>query len=795
MPVSTLPFQAPSSSKSPHHHTGSEENDCISILDGARHALNAYLAQPSENNRRELLAKELVAASAAVALFARKDSGDPAVAVALDLIRGMSAAGVLVSLAPELARIQTPGRSQKFWPGLLARMLVQPPWQSPRAPSFSDVPDWLWEDYSAWIFTAPHSFQSETEADAFADFTAVRMAELAQWTGRNLGSPTVRGALQSYLTNFSFLPLTVSASSLKRHAELHRRLLTTGNRFDSSVTASTGVRQGRALRVAFVATHPSSIPEYSRQLDSERFEISLYVLEGAAEANGGDGNAASFAILSLLKSGNRTRQFQALASELADQLSELQTANLDVVIFTEELTASNGRLHQLAMHRLAPLHVCAGATISTGLPTMDLLVATAAEAVSEEMAEQFSERLAIRQGCHLTFNDLQVCDQMEGGARERLGLPADAFVVTTVARSIEITPTIKRAWAEVLSQVPHAFIVIQLLHSGALPAGAMESFATGWDDACTKVGIGSERVLILGGTIESLTQLQPLVKASDVFLDVGAFAEPDLLNVPLSLNVPIVAVSGATFRAQRGAGLLRSLGLEALIASDESHRARLVAELAQSSEQMTAFRTKLSHALATLPLCRDQLAIAESLSLLLEDAYDELHERGAAEFKKGTPLYVASRENTSVAELLRQAEDDFVSRDFVAVMGCAQRIFRAWPAHAAGRSLLGRVYMALGQNGRAVDYLLAAVQTCNDATMWFDLAVALYRNNQRQQSVQALETTLRLDAKRTDAWAMLVELAREIGADDFANDALTAFAEIAPSDPRVRLLRSQAGIV
>jgi tetratricopeptide (TPR) repeat protein len=194
-----------------------------------------------------------------------------------------------------------------------------------------------------------------------------------------------------------------------------------------------------------------------------------------------------------------------------------------------------------------------------------------------------------------------------------------------------------------------------------------------------------------------------------------------------------------------------------------------------------------------LPLCRDQLAVAESLGVLLEEAYDELHAQGPQNFKKGKPIAITNEATFSIEDALQRAEDGLAAGDFGAALKCAQQVLRVSPAHATARAMVGRANMGLGQFGRAVEYLLAAVQTSDNPVIWFDLAVALYQNDQRQQAVQALETTLRLDGTRTDAWAMLVELAREVGANDIAAEALTAFAQLAPSDPRVALLQSQAG--
>jgi predicted O-linked N-acetylglucosamine transferase (SPINDLY family) len=787
--ISLLPHVAPPVNRSTES-AGiiAEEADVLDLVDSANCALADYVAKPADAALRLGLADLLRKTSAAISFLPRKNPSHPAVAAALDLVRALSESGVSGGLFDDQSRLDlSDARERKHWPQLIARMLLQPAWQPPCAPSFADVPDWLWADYSAWIFSAPHFFHQPGEADAFAAEAARKMEELVHWVGRNVGSPTVRSALQAYLANFSFLPLTVSNGDLKRHAELHGKLLTTNVRIDKSITATTGGRYGRTLRVAYIGATPASIPESSRLLDPERFEISLYVLDGAEEANGADANAASFAILSLLKSGNRTRHFQALAPGLADQLSELQTANLDIVIFTDELAATDGRLHQLAMHRLAPLHVINGATISSGIPNADLFVSSRSECGQTEIAGQFSERLAIREGCHLTFGDMPMLDQTKASARTRLNLPADAFVLMSAARSIEISPEVQEACVGVLRTSPNVRLVLQLLHAASLPPGAIESFAADWDRSLEEAGVASDRLMILAGTVESLAHLQSVVIAADVFLDLGAFAEPDLLHVPLALHKPIVSIEGNTFRARRGAGLLRSLQLDDLIAQDFTQLRQRVEWLAKCPAELESLSLKLRSETERLPLCRDHLAVAESLGLLLENAYDDLHGGGSREFRRGKAIETCADGSFSVGENLKRATEALTNRDFTTATHAARDVFRVVPAHAGARWIFGLARLELGQSQQAIDYLLAAVQNSDNAATWFDLAVALYRNSQHEQAVQALETSLRLDGTRTDAWAMLIELAHEVGAQELAGEALSTLTQLAPLDPRIAI--------
>ncbi|MEO7598355.1 MAG: tetratricopeptide repeat protein, partial [Opitutus sp.] len=652
-------------------------------------------------------------------------------------------------------------------------------------------PDWLWGDFATWIFAAPRTFSQLGEANQYAEHALCRMEELARWVGRNFGSSAVRAALDSYLRSFSFLPLAVSNDTLKRHAEVHGRLLTAGVKANAGIVATTGDRVGRALRVAFIGYSPGSIPEFSRLMAPDRFEISLYVLDGADEANGAGDNAVPFAILSLMQAGNRTRQYQGLSSNLTDQLSELQTANLDAVVFCDELAATDGRLHRLAIHRLAPLHVFVNSTVTSGLPPSDLMFVGNNSGPDDSLRKSFTERLSFRPGCGFTFAEIPAFTGDRSEPRVALNLPSGAFLMMTAGRMLEITPELRASWIQILKTNPRVSLGIQLLHTGELIKGDVEAWAAEWDRALVEMGIATDRVLIFGAAPESLVDLQRILAPADLFLDVGAFGESELLNVPLSLSIPIVTTEGVTWRQRRGAGLLLSVGLEDLIARDEPHLREIVQRLASDpkghDEVVVRIRTKLQR----LPLFHDQLAGAENLSSAIEQAYDDLHATELRVFRNGPPLTPALEHLGGIESALREGESALANGEHRNALKHARDVLRVSPSNFEARRIVGVVCLANQEYARAVDYLLAAVQTFDDAGTWYSLAVALYRNGQKGEAVQALETTLRVDATRVDAWALLVELAIEVGADELAREALDAFAQLAPDDARVVTLTQQ----
>ncbi|MET0262464.1 MAG: hypothetical protein ABW223_06175, partial [Rariglobus sp.] len=115
----------------------------------------------------------------------------------------------------------------------------------------------------------------------------------------------------------------------------------------------------------------------------------------------------------------------------------------------------------------------------------------------------------------------------------------------------------------------------------------------------------------------------------------------------------------------------------------------------------------------------------------------------------------------------------------------------AIPHDLTTRHHQGKDLLAFGRADRAVVYLLAAIEDPHaDAAVWHDLALALHANNQPADAIQALETSVRLDANRLDAWLLLADWATDFGHTELVNEITEVVSELAPADPRVVALHS-----
>jgi protein O-GlcNAc transferase len=666
--------------------------------------------------------------------------------------------------------------SGQGWNGLLAAMLLVPSWQLSKTPALDDVPDWLWSDYVAWLFTAPLRFSS-TELDAGSDHGAKRLRDLERLVNRNTGSATIRAALNGYLQASGKTIASGDASVWRQQVESRGKLLARVHlRGRCDYDPVVNPRHGRRLRVGFVARdfgpNPSTYSALAcfEQLDAKAFDAFLFPLIANETPE------AQYCL-------RRARASQALPEGIAERVSALRNAQLDVVVFVGDLDAEWSDLAELALHRIAPLQVVNHRSgYSTGLPEIDLYVSG-----SELSPAAFTERLGVVRGpAHsIAFAQVDGLPVPALATREEVGLPVDRSVFVTLVDVAGAEQSRLDKWAEILAQNESTHLAIAFAHEG--PGSELTRFCSAVDRALAKHDVEQTRVTIFPTSAVRPHESRALIALGDVFLDAdggsfGAWATAEALRA----GVPVVAASNRPDYAP--AFMLESLELADFAATDLETYGRLALSLIADTVRRKKIRERISAAMEATPAFMDTLAASDAFGALLESAFDELASLGRADFRKQTdPVRCFGVENPGEsvdAGLAAHANGDI---DTAAME--ANLALRSAPADTRVRYLQGLVLHAQGNNSRAVDYLIAAVQR-SDATsaMWFSLAKALRDNRQPGEAIQVLETCIRLDGGNVEALFMLHELAEAAGATEIARDVLECLKHAAPEDPRVLAL-------
>ena len=721
----------------------------MELLAALDRALAATLAEPvcvEARRRFEWARREL---ALALAEWPKRERAHPVWVQMRGAISRLSASGAQdFPPAPADAVVLASLRLNE-WTGLAALMVLMPAWRCERAPRLSQVPDVWWGSYTEWLLSPPQGFSLTGDAERYAQHVLVHLQELSGWVHKNSGSVAVRSAADAYLRVSNVIQLYFSKGDLREHAELRagilRRLLAER---DGGLDVFALPREGRRLRIGFVNRHFGSqtetyttIPSFE-QLDPERFEVTLFTCRQDQ---------------SVLEQYCRSKVtgFELLPADLAGQLAVLRAAALDVVVFGTNVTAVTHEITRLALHRVAPLQVVNNSScITAGMPTVDLYVSGELTETANAGAH-FTERLGLLPGPTHAFNyEADRQQPVQVWSKTALGIPEDAFLFVSAANYYKVIPEMREAWARLLAAVPGSRLLLHPFNPNWSSDYPIKRFCAEFEAVLTRYGVDHNRLVVSSMKLPSRADVSALMGVGDLYLDTAPFGGVNSLVDPLEAGVPVVVWEGETMRARMGSALLRTLGLEQLIATCEADYVRIVLELATDGERRSAVSAQIKRAMEKGPMFLDTLAASDVFGDLLESAFDEITERGAEAFRKDrTP--VRSRR---IAPLTRD---------------------QRW---AHGNELLKQ-----GRFTRAVTYLLAALQQDEGtATLWLDVAKALRANGQTNDAIQALEAGLRLDDKLVAGWEMMADLADQAGNFDLAEQArglVRHFSGTAPVNP------------
>lgn len=766
--------------------TSSPNEECGRVLEVTYAALAAYAEQPDYPPVVTQLRRALRAASEEIAAYTTADLAGDGGSLARELVTAVSACGVHDApvAQEELQRAQA--LAVRAPAGLLGAMLLSPAWQWPGAPKLAHVPTALVADYAAWLIAVPQGFVARGQADLFAQHYLQRLEDILAYA-RNPATPELgRAVLATYLKRGNCIPLYFCSDSLRRHYELRAQLLQCAVARPAIALAPRS-RVGRRLRVGFINRHfgpqtetYTTLPMFE-QLDPSRFEVLLF-----AQQLGG----------SLLEEYARhhAASLTLLPSEIGAQIDQLRAASLDIAVFGTNVTAVFNEVVRVALHRVAPLQLVNNSSCTTtGLPEVDLYVSgTLTEA--PDAPEHFTERLGLVAGPAHAFN--YEADRQEPTGtwtRAALGLPEDAIVFVTAANYFKIIPEMQDVWARLLAAVPGSRLLLHPFNPNWSSSYPIKRFTAELDRTLAAHGVATDRVVVSSVKFPSRSDVKALLAVGDVYLDTFPFGGVNSLVDPLELGLPVIVWEGGTFRARMGGALLRSLGLDDFIATDEAGYLVLATRLALDPAARESARARVAEAMGRAPVFLDPLAASDALGALLETAFDEVAAVGRAEFRRRrSPVVVPP-----VADPMGRINEGvirFEAGDFQAAGEVARSVLGVYPAHPAARHLLGAVLLNSGEATRAVDYFLGAVQHAGDnAPLWHDLAVALCECGRHEPALQALETSLRLAPERLDGWLLFAELALAAGNHDLFGHALGVVEQISPGDPRIAELRARAG--
>jgi predicted O-linked N-acetylglucosamine transferase (SPINDLY family) len=204
--------------------------------------------------------------------------------------------------------------------------------------------------------------------------------------------------------------------------------------------------------------------------------------------------------------------------------------------------------------------------------------------VPPEGERHFDEKLVILPGCYQP-NDSRRQIGADAGTRRDHGLPPDAVVFCCFNQAYKITPEVFGWWIGLLLEVPDSVLWLLAFNRDAEANLRRE---------LTACGIAAERLVFADR--RPLPQHLARLRHADLFLDTWPYGAHTTASDALWAGLPVLTWPGAGFAARVAGSLLRTLGLDELIADDPEDYIQRAARLARDRGALAAVKTRLREA-------------------------------------------------------------------------------------------------------------------------------------------------------------------------------------------------------
>ncbi|TVR49672.1 MAG: glycosyltransferase [Puniceicoccaceae bacterium] len=627
---------------------------------------------------------------------------------------------------------------------LMASLLFRRAWQEPALLAFELIPSWFGELYFEALLHAPALFDQPGDAERYRR----RLAEVTREIHRRIQVEEPDGmaaeAALTFLRRANFMPLYFTEAPC---AELHRlraeimawRLGYDGFDLAGPPQAARARSAGGKIRLGILSAHfgPQTetytvIPLFA-ELDRRRFEVVLIALQKT------DTPLERFC-------RERADRFIVLDGRLPEQVNAVRAAALDALVIGTNVTAVTNDISLLALHRLAPVQICSNSSpVSTGMAQIDAyLSGTLSEAEAEEARGHYTEALCLPEGpAHCFAYGADARPAEISVSRAELGLPEDAVVFASAANCFKLLPELQETWARILAAVPGSRLLLHPFNPNWSNRYPVFHFARAVRAAMRRHGVEEDRLILSESRLPGREDVKALLAVADVYLDSYPFAGVNSTVDPLELGLPCVVREGRTFRSRMAGALLRDLGLEDLIVTEEDAYIEQAVRLGREPAFRGEVSARIRKAMAAGPRFFDTAGYAGRFAAVVEVLV------------RGRPEPGPERKETAPSQAIEVADEDLLARATAAYADgryeetetlCRELVERS-PETAPAWALLGRLARRFG------DYNFAA---------------------------ELLEQALALDAAPEESWVALGEVRLAQAA---WSEALEAFAAALDRDP------------
>lgn len=337
-------------------------------------------------------------------------------------------------------------------------------------------------------------------------------------------------------------------------------------------------KKGRKIRIGYISRlfYGQAVSYYmvNRVIhhDKDQFEVYTFAL----------GNAYDEITAIFEKYSDSFRHFKNIdAIEQVYQIvQDIIDSQVDILIYTD--IGMDPLTYMLAGLRLAPVQcVLVGHGTTTGLPTMDYYISGDFE--PSDAASHYREKLVMLPNLGAAQFPPPFAEIIPV-TRKDWKIPEDAVVFVSCANGIKHGPERDTLLVEILRRAPNACILLKPCHVTNLDYQLGERII----QAAEQAGVANRLFIV-----PPLGRVDALLAIADIQLDTYPYGGWTTTMEALYMGLPTITQEGDMARNRWGASMLRALGVQEGIASNEEEYVEWAVRLAQNKELREEIKEKI----------------------------------------------------------------------------------------------------------------------------------------------------------------------------------------------------------
>jgi len=480
-----------------------------------------------------------------------------------------------------------PISTQTFGYPFLLQCIQSQPWTLQQLCPLSEIPAEMRACYIQYLLTLKDCCLSTTEREQIAaHFNRVTDLITTFCDSKAPHTEKVR-ILELFSKLHSCIPLYTSSNNIlkihrKRALLLERLLELSGYKLNYAFPHQGG--PGKRFRIGYLSQHFGVQTETFVSLSNMRINRDIFEIHTFALTEDKSPTEAYAQKLSDIHT--------ILPKDIASQVNLIRQKNLDAIIIGTNVTAVTNPICLLALHRLARVQIISYCSpVSTGFTNSDYFI-TGNLARLGNTIDHFSEKPLLVEGPPGCLDYTPENKEATPHTRTEYGLQNEEIVFINAASCYKITREALETWVAILADVPKSRLLLMPFNPNWALDFPRVLLSDGIDEICKLHRVDPNRITICPG-LPNRSQVKEVLKLADIYLDVFPFSGSLSVIDPLEIGIPVITLTGTTFRSNFASSILHEIGLDELITRNDVDYKRLATQLAKQPDYREAIRKKI----------------------------------------------------------------------------------------------------------------------------------------------------------------------------------------------------------